>query len=94
MQSQDGWIIWCASLMFADTVTRIRRVMDVDKVDEAEALRRMRRIDAQRTEYHRYFTGREWMDMENYDLPINASRIDYDQMIQLIKDYLKLKGFL
>ncbi len=32
--------------------------------------------------------------MENYDLPINASRIDYDQMIQLIKDYLKLKGFL
>ena len=62
--------------------------------DEAEALRRMRRIDKERTEYHRYFTGREWMDMENYDLPINASRIDYDQMIQLIKDYLKLKGFL
>ena len=71
-----------------------RRVMDVDQVDEAEALRRMRRIDKERTEYHRYFTGREWMDMENYDLPINASRIDYDQMIQLIKDYLKLKGFL
>ena len=80
--------------VYADTVTRIRRVMDVDKVDEAEALRRMRRIDKERTEYHRYFTGREWMDMENYDFPINASRIDYDQMIQLIKDYLKLKGFL
>ena len=58
--------------VYADTVTRIRRVMDVDKVDEAEALRRMRRIDKERTEYHRYFTGREWMDMENYDLPINA----------------------
>lgn len=68
--------------------------MDVDKVDEAEALRRMKRIDKERTEYHRYFTGREWMDMENYDLPINASRIDYDQTIQLIKDYLKLRGFL
>ena len=80
--------------VYADTVTRIRRGMDVDKGDEAEALRRMRRIDKERTEYHRYFTGREWMDMENYDLPINASRIDYDQMIQLIKDYLKLKGFL
>ena len=80
--------------VYGDTVTRIRRAMDVDKVDEAEALRRMRRIDKERTEYHRYFTGREWMDMENYDLPINASRIDYDQMIQLIKDYLKLRGFL
>lgn len=67
--------------------------MDVDKVDEAEALRRMKRIDRTRTEYHRYFTGRNWMDMENYDLPINASRIDYDQMIVLIKDYMRLRGF-
>lgn len=40
----------------------------------------MRKIDKERTEYHKYFTGRNWMDMENYDLPINASRIDYDEM--------------
>ena len=92
--SETCIIVGRCIFVYADTVTRIRRVMDVDKVDEAEALRRMRRIDKERTEYHRYFTGREWMDMENYDLPINASRIDYDQMIQLIKDYLKLKGFL
>lgn len=79
--------------VYADTVTRVRRVIEVDQVDEKEALRRMKRIDKERTEYHRYFTGREWMDMENYDLPINASRIDYDQMIQLIKDYLVLRGY-
>ena len=66
----------------------------VDKVDEEEALRRMKKIDKERTEYHKYFTGRNWMDMENYDLPINASRIDYDQMIALIKDYLKLRGMI
>ena len=77
--------------VYADTVTRVRRVMDVDKVD---ALRRMKKIDKERTEYHKYFTGRNWMDMENYDLPINASRIDYDQMIKLIKDYLKLRGMI
>lgn len=80
--------------VYADSVTRVRRIMDVDKVDEPEALRRMKKIDKERTEYHRYFTGREWMDMENYDLPINASRIDYDQMIFLIKEYLKLRGYL
>ena len=68
--------------------------MDVDKVDEEEALRRMKKIDKERTEYHKYFTGRNWMDMENYDLLINASRIDYDQMIKLIKDYLKLRGMI
>ena len=80
--------------VYAEMPTRIERVMEVDKVDEAEAIRRIRRIDKERTEYHRYFTGREWMDMENYDLPINASRISYDQMIELIKDYLRLRGYL
>ena len=80
--------------VYADTVTRVRRIMDVDKVDEVEAIRRMKRIDKARREYHRYFTGREWMDMENYALPINASRIDYDQMIELIKNYMKLRGYL
>ena len=79
--------------VYADMVTRIRRVIEVDQVDEKEALRRIKRIDKERTEYHRYFTGREWMDMESYDLPINASRIDYDQMIHLIKDYLVLRGY-
>ena len=79
--------------VYADTVTRVRRVIEVDQVDEKEALRRMKRIDKERKENHRYFTGREWMDMENYDLPINASRIDYDQMIKLIKDYLVLRGY-
>lgn len=79
--------------VYADTVTRVRRIVEVDKVDEAEAIRRMKRIDKERREYHRYFTGREWMDMENYDLPINASRIDYDQMIQLIKGYMRLRGY-
>ena len=80
--------------VYAKMPTRIERVMEVDKVDEAEAIRRIRRIDKERTEYHRYFTGREWMDMENYDLPINASRISYDQMIELIKGYLRLRGYL
>ena len=71
--------------VYADTVTRVRRVMDVDKVDEEEALRRMKKIDKERTEYHKYFTGRNWMDMENYDLPINASRID-DQTDQRLSE--------
>lgn len=79
--------------VYADTATRVHRIMEVDQVSEGEALRRMKRIDKERREYHRYFTGREWMDMENYDLPINSSRIHYDQMIHLIKDYLALRGY-
>ena len=79
--------------VYANMDTRVRRVMDVDKVDEKEALKRIKRIDKERKEYHRYFAGRNWMDMEHYDLPINSSRLDFAQMVELIKDYIRLKGF-
>lgn len=79
--------------VYADMPTRIRRVMEVDKVDTKEALKRIKKIDKERKEYYRYYTGRDWEDWDNYDLPINASRIDLVQTAQLVKDYIKIKGF-
>lgn len=79
--------------VYANMDTRVRRVMDVDKVDEKEALKRIKRIDKERRDYYRYFAGRNWMDMEHYDLPINSSRLEFEQMVVLIKDYIRLKGF-
>lgn len=79
--------------VYADMVTRVRRVMDVDKVDEKEALKRIKRIDKERHDYYRYFAGRDWMDMEHYDFPINSSRLEFEEMVVLIKHYIRLKGF-
>ncbi len=79
--------------VYANMETRIRRVMDVDKVDEKEAVKRIKRIDKERKEYYRYFAGRDWMDMDCYDLPINSSRLEFEEMVTLIKDYIRLKGF-
>lgn len=79
--------------VYANMETRIRRVMDVDKVDEKEAVKRIKRIDKERKEYYRYFAGRDWMNMECYDLPINSSRLEFEEMVTLIKDYIRLKGF-
>ncbi len=44
-------------------------------------------------EYYRNFAGRDWMDMDCYDLPINSSRLEFEEMVTLIKDYIRLKGF-
>ncbi|MDO5417652.1 MAG: cytidylate kinase-like family protein, partial [Lachnospiraceae bacterium] len=79
--------------VYGNLEARVRRVVDVDKVDEKEALKRIKRIDKERKEYYRYFAGRDWMNMEYYDLPINSSRLEFEQMAVLIKDYIRLKGF-
>ena len=80
--------------VYADTDTCIRRTMDVDGiVDTKEALSKLNRITKQRREYHHYFTGKEWEDVANYDLPINASRLELDQVVELIAEYIRMVGY-
>lgn len=80
--------------VYADTDTCIRRTMEVDGItDTKEALAKLNRITRQRREYHHYFTGKEWEDVENYDLPINASRLELDQIVELIKMYIRMVGY-
>ncbi len=80
--------------VYADMPTRIVRAMDYCKVDEQEALKRIRKIDKERKEYHKYYTGEDWMNPDQYDLMINATRINYNEMEKLMEDYVRMKGYI
>ena len=83
-----------AFFVYAAMEKRIERTMDYCKVDEEEAKKRIKKIDRERREYHKYYTGEDWMKVDNYDLMINASRIDYQEMEVLMRNYLEMKGYL
>ena len=34
------------------------------------------------------------MKLDNYDLMINASRISYDELFSLMRDYIRMKGYI
>lgn len=77
--------------VYSDIPTCIRRVMEVDGVDAKEALNRVNRISKQRRDYYKYYTGKDWEDMANYDLPINTTRIDLEDTIRLIESYIHIR---
>lgn len=80
--------------VYADVPTCIRRTMEVDGItDTKEALSKMNKITRQRREYHKYFTDKEWEDMNNYDLTINASKLELDQVVDLIITYIRMSGY-
>ncbi len=78
----------------ADKVKKVQRVMEVDCIGEEKAKKRIRKIDRERKEYYKYFTGNEWHNIKNYDLPINTTRLNLDETAELIKTYIKLRGFM
>ena len=80
--------------VYADKVKKVQRVMEVDCIDEEKAKRRIKKIERERKEYYRYFTGNEWHNPKNYDLPINTTRPSLEATAELIKAYVRLRGYL
>lgn len=73
---------------------RIRCVMDYDKVSEKEAIKSIKQYDKERNEYYRYYTGKDWGDLDNYHLCIDNGMLGFDKSVAVIKQYLKVRGLV
>jgi putative kinase len=80
--------------VYCDMASKVRRVMEVDAVDAEEAMSRIQKINRQRRDYCRYYTGNNWGDPMLYDLPLNTTKLTIPQTAELVKTYLRFRGIL
>ena len=73
---------------------RINKVREKGYFPEEDILKNIKRIDRERRDYYRYYTGKSWENLENYDLMINTTKLSYDDMVECVVDYLKMRGIL
>lgn len=55
----------------------------------ADALARIRKADDEREGYYNYFTGRNWGAADNYHMTIDASLLEPEEMVELIKRFIE-----
>ena len=79
--------------VYCNMADKVRRVIKVDGVDTEEALRRIQKINRQRRDYYRYYTGNTWGDPNLYDFVVNTSNITIPQTAELVMHYLRLRGY-
>ncbi len=69
---------------------RIRRIVEVNGVNERTARRQMHQVDKQRADYYEFFTNHRWDDAANYDITLNTSmfgvRGSIDFILQILND--------
>ena len=73
---------------------RVKRIREKRYFADNEVERNIRKIDRERRDYHRYYTGQDWENMENYDLILNSAKLGTDGCVQCIIEYLKIRGLL
>lgn len=74
--------------IYADMDYRIKRITGLGYYEPKDVEKNIRRMDKERRDYYRYFTGRNWEDMFNYDLMINTSVIGTEGAVEMIRGYL------
>lgn len=78
--------------VYADMDARVERIREKGYYADEDVLKNIRRMDKERREYHRYYTGRDWEALENYDLMLNSAKLGTDGCVECIAEYLKLRG--
>lgn len=80
--------------IYADMDARIQRIKEKGYYADDEVPKNIRRMDKERREYHRYYTGKDWENLENYDLMLNSAKLGTDGCVECILNYLKLRGLM
>lgn len=80
--------------IYADMDARIARITEKGYFEESEVAKNIRRMDRERRDYHRYYTGKDWECLENYDLIINSAKLGSGGCVDCILEYLKIRGLI
>ncbi|HAE80716.1 MAG TPA: cytidylate kinase-like family protein [Lachnoclostridium sp.] len=76
----------------ADLESRKERIKERNP-EETDVLRAIRKVDRERNDYYRYYTGRDWANAENYDLVINTTKPGISGTVSIILAYLRSLGY-
>jgi cytidylate kinase len=69
----------------------IKTLIEMTGKPEKEIVKQIASIDKHRSEYYKYYTGRNWDDAKNYDLCLNSSHLGFDKCVDIVKAYLDIR---
>ena len=67
-----------------------KRVMAQNSITEKDTIKKIETIDKYRSDYYKYYTGKEWNDARNYDFCLNTTSMSYEKLIQVVENIISL----
>ncbi|MDF2610091.1 MAG: hypothetical protein K0R92_1565 [Lachnospiraceae bacterium] len=68
------------------------RLKDMFSLSPKELEKKVIDTDRRRAEYYRYYTGRSWEDVKNYDLCLNTKQLGFDKCVEIVKSYIDIRS--
>ncbi len=74
--------------IIGDMENRINRIAKLRNMTIDEAKSAVNRHDKTRKAYHNSYSDVKWGDSRNYDITINSSKIDLDEIVEMLLSYI------
>lgn len=69
----------------------VSEIVERSSLSAKEAEKKILKIDKYRSDFYKYYTGRDWRDTNNFDICLNSSRIGWDKCVDAIIGFAELK---
>ena len=70
---------------------KIKRATTYYGLDKEKAEKEIVRIEKQRGNHYKYYTGKEWKDFKNYDICINSDALGVEKTADMICEIVRKK---
>lgn len=70
----------------------VEKVCEIYSLNQIDAKKLIEKIDKRRMDYYKYYTATSWNNAYNYDLCLNSSVLGFEKTVEVIQDYIKIKG--
>ncbi len=78
-------------LVLAEQPARVKRLRELYKISEADAVNLVKTNDQERADYIRTLTRQDWLDARHYDLCMNTSAIGWENAVDLAEKVVRAK---
>lgn len=68
----------------------IARVMNQNGMSEKEAEKKIEKIDHYRSDYYKYYTGKDWNDARNYNFCLDTTSMSYEKLVEVVKNFIQI----
>ena len=65
---------------------------DRDGINEKKAAKLIKEVDEKRASFHKFCTGKEWEDANQYQLSIDTGKLDISDAADMIINYINAKN--
>lgn len=83
----------CHIFLYGSDDFCVKNIAERYALKEKDAQKLCEQVTRERSQYYKYYTGKELNDADNYDLCVDISRIGFENSAELIKSYLDIIGF-